>query len=220
VIYKLRLPGLEDQPSFALEPARQFNAALDRLVLIALDNVNGATGQTASTQGHLSVLNKKRYIGPRHAGSKPRRLGSLGARGPLLMVRRPRQAPLRSRLTEEHILRASYRGSDEHKTTRWWGGLPGAWTDPRGRASRPKRQLTTICPLTTATERDLATSWVRGALGRAQIKWLEGDKDFPHFIWYQEEDTDRFWIGRCVNGILGEYKGWPISRRERDEIFG
>ncbi len=66
----------------------------------------------------------------------------------------------------------------------------------------------------------MATSWVRAALTQGQLQWKEGDKDFPHFIWYQEAGTERFWIGRVVNGVQGQYKGWPSSRQERDEIFG
>jgi len=128
--------------------------------------------------------------------------------------------PTRATLTPAQIARATYVGSAEHKNRRWWGGLPGAWVNPQGQVRRPKSQLTTICPLAAPADRDMASGWVRAALGEGQFKWYEGDKDFPHFIWYQEPDTDRFWIGRVVNGIAGEYKGWPISRQERDEIFG
>ena len=68
----------------------------------------------------------------------------------------------------------------------WWGGLPGAYVGSSGKATRPKKQDTTICPLTTATDRDVATEWVREALTTGQMRWYEGDQDFPNHIWYKQ----------------------------------
>jgi hypothetical protein len=136
------------------------------------------------------------------------------------LAKKPPQLPLRSPLPDAVIETARYVGSKEHKVERWWGGLPGAYKNEDGKATRPSKQDTTICPLVTATDRDNATGWVRAALRNGQVKYVEGDKDFPKKIWYQEGPTGPIWSGLCVNSVAGEYKGWPISEDERREIFG
>lgn len=137
-----------------------------------------------------------------------------------MTVARPRQCPAYSPLTSEKIASACYVGSAEHKVQRWWGGMPQAYQDAAGRASRPKKQNTTICPLVTEADRNLASAWVRAALATGNFKRHDGDKDFPALIWYHDPEGGRTWEGRCINGILGEYKGWPITEEERREIFG
>lgn len=118
------------------------------------------------------------------------------------------------------IAKARYVGSAEHKTQRWWGGLPGVKTDKNGKPiPRKGKQRTTICDLVTEKERDCATKWVQGALRARQWKVVEGDKVFPKHIWYMDAETGRYWQGFCVNGILGTYKGWPSSKGEIDEVF-
>lgn len=133
-------------------------------------------------------------------------------------AKRPKQLPVRSPLTLERIKAAHYLGSAEHKTERWWGGLPKAYVPPDGEASRPKKQNTTICPLTTPEDRDKATEWVREALANNQIKYVEADQDFPKHIWYREA-TGQVWQGFCTNTAAGQYKGWPIPEEERRAVF-
>lgn len=94
-----------------------------------------------------------------------------------------------------------------------------AYVGPDGQASRPKRQITTICPLIAEAEREAATEWVRQALRLRQYRFSEGDKDFPKHIWYKD-DSGQFWFGFCVNSIQGQYKGWPIEEEEKIAFFG
>lgn len=106
---------------------------------------------------------------------------------------------------------ASYLGSSEHRTSRWWGGLPQARLDRAGNVrSRPKKQHTTPCPLVTEADRSRATEWVRTALRQGQFRFVEGDGEFPKHIWHTDENGQR-WLGMCVNRTTGEYKGWPDS---------
>jgi hypothetical protein len=135
------------------------------------------------------------------------------------MARRPRQMPPRSPLTEAEIVQANYQGSSEHKAIRWWGGLPGAYADASGTATRPKKQKTTICTLTEPEQRDDATSWVRQALRLGQYRYFEADQLFPNHVWYRDE-TGQVWFGRCFNSVQGHYKGWPINEDERHALFG
>lgn len=136
------------------------------------------------------------------------------------MARRPRQVGERTVLTAEAVASASYRGSAEHKAVAWWGGRPFAHIGRGGQASRPKKQHTTICPLNDDRDRLVATAWVQAALAAGQIQYREGDKVYPSRIWYRDAAAGSVWIGYCINGILGEYKGWPISEDERLAIFG
>jgi hypothetical protein len=135
------------------------------------------------------------------------------------MTRRPSQIPARPPLGPELIRNACYVGGPEHKRHRRWGGLPAAYVDDEGAASRWGKQLTTICPLTEDGDRVAATAWVQAALTARQLRFYEGDKDFPKHIWYQDE-TGRLWFGFCVNSVLGQYKGWPINEDERRAVFG
>jgi hypothetical protein len=135
------------------------------------------------------------------------------------MAKRPAQLPRRPPLTRAQVGQAKYVGSPEHKDRGWWGGQPEAWVNERGVASRPGRQLTTICPLVAEQDRDLATTWVQQALTRGQFRYREADKDFPWQIWYQDRHG-QFWMGQCVNSVLGEYKGWPITEEQKIEVFG
>lgn len=135
------------------------------------------------------------------------------------MARRPQQVLPRTPLSPQQIRDARYVGSGEHKAQRWWGGLPGAYVGPDGKATRPKKQQTTICPLVTEENRQQATVWVQAALAAGQVRYYEGDKDFPKRIWYREATTGGLWMGYCVNGALGQYKGWPIEEDERVAVF-
>jgi hypothetical protein len=136
------------------------------------------------------------------------------------LPRRPRQIPIRPALSEEKIKSASYVGSAEHKAKRWWGGLPLGYVNQSGRATRPKKQQTTICPFTTEAERLMATRWVHHALRAGQVKYYESDRDFPARIWYRDDETNMVWIGYCLNNVMGHYKGWPADESERIAIFG
>ncbi len=132
---------------------------------------------------------------------------------------RPNQIAPRAPLTSADVSVASYVGSLEHKATRWWGGLPGAYIGRDGVAKRPKKQLTTICPKVTEPERLVATAWVQEALKLNQLHFYEGDKTYPKHIWYKD-DVGQFWFGFCINGIAGTYKGWPINEEQKRETFG
>ena len=131
---------------------------------------------------------------------------------------RPKQIPPRTPLTETEIAAASYPGSKEHKAARWWGGLPGARMGADGVASRPKRELTTTCPLLAVADQTRATAWVQEALQRRQYRLYDGDKTYPKHIWRRDE-SGQFWFGFCINGISGTYKGWPIDEAEKRETF-
>jgi hypothetical protein len=135
------------------------------------------------------------------------------------MAKRPKQLPPRQPLAAVQIALASYVGSGEHKRTRWWGGLPSAFVGPDGRATRPKKQTTTICPLTSDADRAMATEWVKGALMNGQLRYYEADQDFPNHIWYSDE-RGQLWFGRCVNSVHGQYKGCPIEEEDRVAVFG
>lgn len=135
------------------------------------------------------------------------------------MAKRPIQIPARETLSAASIASASYVGSPEHKDRRWWGGLPGAFVDASGKVTRPKRQNTTICHLVSNEDRVAATEWVRAALRHSQLRYYEADQVYPNHIWYKQ-DNGQVWFGRCVNTVLGQYKGWPIDEDERRAIFG
>lgn len=142
--------------------------------------------------------------------------GDIGKERSLLP--RPKQIPKRTPLTAAQIQTASYVGSAEHKIEQFWGGLPQAKLGKDGKATRPKKQLTTICYRTTLEERDQASDWVRLALTSGQWRYFEGDKTFPKHIWYQD-DEGQFWFGFAINQIAGTYKGWPITEAEKREKF-
>lgn len=135
------------------------------------------------------------------------------------MVKRPAQLAPRAPLSPEQIQSARYIGSPEHKVERWWGGLPEVHVDIDGVARRPGKQLTTICPLVSDAERDMATGWVQQALITGQLRYYEGDKVFPKRLWYRDS-YGQVWTGFCVNSVLGQYKGWPVDEEDRVEIFG
>lgn len=131
-------------------------------------------------------------------------------------VRRPRQQPQRLDLTDaqrdELARRATYVGSPEHKDRAWWGGKPQArWrggTPPR----RPKKQLTTVCPLVTEVDRQQATRLLRAGIAAGNYRFVEGDGDFPKRVWYVEKGQG--WEAYCINRAAGEYKGWPVDEDE------
>jgi len=135
------------------------------------------------------------------------------------MPQRPEQLPARAPLSREQIDSARYVGSPEHKTHRWWGGLPEAYVPESGDASRPGKQQTTICPLLTEQDRDRATCWVQGALRAGRFRFYEGDQDFPKKIWYRDQ-AGQLWFGLCVNTVLGQYKGWPAEEEDCVAVFG
>lgn len=133
-------------------------------------------------------------------------------------VTRPTPAPARPPLTADEIEQAKYVGSREHKAERWWGGLPGAFVDGEGVATRPGKQDTTICPLHTDAHRQQATRWVRDALAAGHYKFAMGDDRYPKWIWHR--DSGQVWFGFCTNIGVGDYKGWSVDEEERREKFG
>lgn len=112
--------------------------------------------------------------------------------------------------------KARYVGSGEHKAGRWWGGLSQVPRDRGGKPKRPGKATTTICPLTQAADRDRATKWIATALKDSQFLFGLGDKDYPRYVWFRADD--QWWLGRCINGIAGTYKGWPIDDDEWRKI--
>lgn len=136
-----------------------------------------------------------------------------------ILLPRPQQIPKRKPLSADEISAASYVGSGEHKIEKWWGGLPLAKVGKDGKATRPKKQLTTICYRVTEAEKKEASGWVRVSLAAGQFRYFEGDKTFPKHIWYEDADG-QFWFGFAINQIAGTYKGWPISEAEKREKFG
>ena len=133
-------------------------------------------------------------------------------------VRRPARCRLPSKVDLQAIAaEATYIGSNEHKMGRWWDGTGGARLGADGQASRPKKLLTTLCPLNTKEDRDKATHWIRQAIVRQQFLFVEGDQRFPKHVWY-EDDSGAGWIGRCTNSVQGWYKDWPARRKEIEEL--
>ena len=132
----------------------------------------------------------------------------------------PSQKPMRPELAAEDrsalAIGARYVGSSEHKDRRWWGGLPRARQLPGGRIGRRRKQVTSVCPLTTPEDRDRATSWIQQAIAEGNYRFVEADQRYPKNVWIEVEG--RFWFGACVNTAAGHYKGWPIAKREYDEI--
>jgi hypothetical protein len=131
---------------------------------------------------------------------------------------RPAQISPRAPLTAAEIEAAQYVGSPEHKVTRWWGGLPGAFLGKDGVARRPGKQLTTPCLRTTGEQRDEASDWVRRALSAGQFRFYEGDGTYPKHLWYKD-DQGQYWFGFVVNQSQGTYKGWPIDEEEKRATF-
>lgn len=131
-------------------------------------------------------------------------------------VRRPRPQPSRPVLTAEErrtlAARATYVGSPEHKDRRWWGGLPQARWRSGEPPRRPKKQLTTVCPLVTAEDRSTATRLLRASISAGQYAFVEGDEEFPKKVWYRE--MGQGWLGYCINRSAGTYKGWPVDEDE------
>jgi len=127
-------------------------------------------------------------------------------------IKRPTQAPKPPQLTEDQIESASYVGSPEHKIEHWWDGQPGAYIDEKtGQATRPNKEKTTICPLTSQEDRNRATKWVRHALEQGDFAYHDGNTEYPDRIWYDEPETGRKWEGFVTNKTLGQYKGWPAE---------
>lgn len=138
-------------------------------------------------------------------------------------MKRPVQRRVRRTLTPAQrralAVRARYVGSAEHKAQRWWGGTPKGRQLPGGRVGRAGKQKTTICPLTEERDRDRATEWIREAIEHGNYRFVQTDQEFPKTVWYKDY-RGQYWCGYCINTASGEYKGWPIEKSERDEIFG
>lgn len=125
------------------------------------------------------------------------------------LMKRPRPHALPSADIERLAGAAKYVGSREHKRGHWWGGQ-GRAPGPGGQLRRPKKQITTVCPLNTLEDQAKATRWIREAISAGRFLFVEGDKRFPKHVWHETPDG-RTWIGRCVNSEQGEYKGWPAA---------
>ena len=135
-------------------------------------------------------------------------------------MRKPKQAAVRQRSPEELGELAEiavYKGSAEHKSQKWWCGLPARLPVRDGQFVRYGKQTTTICPLTRPEDRGRATEWLRYAIRTGQCKFHETDKIFPKKVWHEADG--RIWMGLLINPGNGQYKGWPITKEERDAVF-
>ena len=137
-------------------------------------------------------------------------------------LQRPSQKRERPTLSDDQrqalAERARYVGSDEHKIHGWWGAFPRARQLRGGRVGRPRKQTTTVCPLTTEQDRHLATEWLRSAIHAGRYRFVETDQDFPKKVWHEDE-SGQVWFGMCTNTKAGEYQGWPIDEEQRRAIF-
>lgn len=133
-------------------------------------------------------------------------------------MKRPLAYALPSADIEQLANAAKYVGSGEHKLGRWWGGQ-GHAPGPGGALRRPKKQLTTICPLRTLEDQTKATGWIREAISAGRFLFVEGDKRFPKHVWHEDADGQS-WVGRCVNSVQGTYKGWPAAPDEVAALEG
>ena len=112
---------------------------------------------------------------------------------------------------------SSYIGSPEHKAGRWWGGTGSVPVGSDGQVSRPKKPLTTICPLRTDEDLQRATGWIREAIDRQCCLFVEGDCRYPKHVWHTDAEGQH-WVGRCTNSEQGLYKGWPAKPEEIEEL--
>jgi len=139
----------------------------------------------------------------------------------LKKARRPKQIQQRPKLSADErgklAARVKYVGSPEHKTKRWWGGLPESKQMKGGKVGRPGKQTTTICPLVGDQDRQMATEWIQCAIKEGKFEFYQGDQDFPKKVWYEADG--QIWQGLIVNKAAGEYKGWPIVKEDQHEIF-
>ena len=143
-------------------------------------------------------------------------------------LKRPRQIPIPTPTDAELAAlseRAIYHGSVEHKERKSWLGLPQPRRGRKGRSDpRDHRQNATICPLIADDDRDMATRWVRVAIIGRQFDQNVRKGDFPKHLWYRDE-WGHYWQGCFLDLIpsnppVARYKGWPITKEERDENFG
>lgn len=117
--------------------------------------------------------------------------------------RRPRPRTVDASISAEALLaiseRASYVGSQEHKDTPSFAGMPR----PRVDAS--------LCSRALADEQALLDAWLKTAIreGRVGPPW-EGE--FPRYVWHATHAA--FYEARLVNRGLGQYKGYPVDESE------
>ena len=133
---------------------RVFQGGTDAVTRVLIEFGDGA-GETWSTVGVSATSSTPRsrlWSTPSHIASSgsacrrssirqkvDRRSSITSDLGPETMAR-PSQLPTRAPLTEEQASSASYVERDEHKATRWWGGLPRAKIGPSGVATRFRKR--------------------------------------------------------------------------------
>lgn len=95
--------------------------------------------------------------------------------------------------------RATYIGSPEHKDYPSFAGQPQHRGDDAS-----------LCPR-WIKDKEVVTKWLRSAIRRGAVgaPWEGG---FPRYVWHREGDT--VFEGRLTNKALGEYKGYPLCKRE------
>ena len=77
--------------------------------------------------------------------------------------------------------------------------------------------------MVTEQERQTATEWVKEAIRNGQFDRRDWRNGFPRYVWYRDDDGS-YWFGFLMNEGAGkspsaQYKGWPISEDEWNEIF-
>lgn len=60
--------------------------------------------------------------------------------------------------------------------------------------------------------------WVRSAIEKGHYRFVSTDHTYPKRIWYRDPGR-QYWHGLCINTDIGTYKGWPVTRKEHDEVF-
>ena len=127
--------------------------------------------------------------------------GALTMRAPQRRRARIREIQAqRSREDREALAaRAQYVGSPEHKD------VPSFAGQPRLRADA------SCCPRYTARDQGRINEWLRRAI-RAGATGAPWEGEFPRYVWYKHENT--VFEGRLVNRMTGEYKGYPLHRKE------
>jgi len=118
--------------------------------------------------------------------------------------RRERSAPLAGVDLNALARRTRYVGSVEHKDAPSEAG----WPRPRADAS--------ICNIAVSSDFRRLTAWLRNAIrnGHVGAPW-EGE--FPRYAWYRHGQT--VYEARLLNRVSGEYKGYPLDRKEWPEFI-
>lgn len=98
---------------------------------------------------------------------------------------------------------ASYVGSPEHKT------FPSFAGRMQGRSDATK------CP-TRLKDQATINTWLTEAIRAGNVS-EEFEGDFPRYVWGRPDGEDVCYEARVTNGVLGQYKGYPLAEAEEPE---